>query len=557
MASGLFLLINVFILHRFENLFKSSNIPIKVTLKYPILGTIITSIINFTIFSHVLAVSTLSKNYFSIFSCGIIFMGMTLLYACVRYSPFEIEINKTETTSTFSILLTGIYLLSLAFISYISSISGISYDRFTILLFVIFAAFLAAAAAISGKARRYIRRFVSDNFQPNKYNYRKEWKYYSSIMNTSTTRKDLLNNTISSLCETMLVSRGCIWTNLAKNNMSNYGLAPGKDCTRVFREFSKTTREKERVIFFNKSSFTDLLDKNSPLLKSALTSDTEWVETIAILRSGDKIMGIIALGPKDTKSKYTEEDRSFLSTIAEELTISLENLFLEEKIIESDRIESFDRFASFVTHDLKNTLGMLSLTAENAKMNMSNPDFQKDAIKTLNRAAEKISALIGSLTAHKSPPSISKTEVNIGNLLTNGMKSYEKIALSGNIVLNLSIEDNLFSMANAKAFHQLMENLITNSVEASEPGNSIDITACGDTDHWISVTIKDNGKGFEPAYLESNLFKPFRSTKKYGLGIGLVICKSIAEAHGGSIIVNSERGKGTSVTVRIPRIQSK
>jgi signal transduction histidine kinase len=355
----------------------------------------------------------------------------------------------------------------------------------------------------------------------------------------------------------MLVSRGCIWINLAKNNISNYGLAPSKDCTRVFRELSKATREKERVIFFNKSSLTDLLDKNSPLLKSNLTSDTEWVESIAILRSGDENLGIIALGPKDTKSKYTEEDRNFLSMIAEELILSLENLFLEEKIIESDRIESFDRFASFVTHDLKNTLGMLSLTAENAKINMANPDFQKDTIETLNRAAEKISALIGSLTAHKSAPSISRTEINIGNLLTNGVESYEKIASSANIVLNLNIEDNLFSMVDAKAFHQLMENLLTNSVEASEPGNSIDITAHGDTNRWISVTITDNGKGFEPAYLESNLFKPFRSTKKYGLGIGLVICKSIAEAHGGSIIVNSERGKGTSVTVRIPRIQSK
>lgn len=556
-ASGLLLLINVFILHRFENLFRSSSIPVKITLKYPMLGTIIASIINFTIFSHVLAVSTLSKNYLSIISCGILFLGLTSLYACVRYKPLEIEIRMTEATSTFSILLAGTFVLSLALISYISSISGISYDRFTILLFVIFAAFLIIAAAISGKARRSIRRFISENFQPNKYDYRREWKHFSNIINKSTTRKDLLKNTISSLCETMLVSRGCIWTNLIKNNMSNYGAAPSEDCIRAFKELIKIPWKKERVVFLYKSSFTGLLDKNPALSENHFTYDTDWIKAVGILKMGDDNLGIIALGAKDTKSKYTEEDRGFLSTISEELTISLENLFLEERIMESDRIESFDRFASYVTHDLKNTLGMLSLTAENAKTNMDNPDFQKDTIETLNRAVIKISNLIGSLTAHKTPPSLSKSVIDIGSIIKNSAESLEKIVSSKDIVLNLDIEGNLLSMANANAFEQLMENLVKNSVEASNTKDRIDITARSDTDRWISVAVKDSGEGFDPSYLESNLFKPFRSTKKFGLGIGLVICKSIAERHGGSIIVNSERGKGASVTVRIPRFQNK
>ena len=556
-ASGLLLLINVFILHRFENLFRSSGIPVKITLKYPILGTIIASIINFTVFSRALAVSTVDKNYLSILSCGTIFLGITFLYACIRYRPFEIQINKTQTTSIFSILLTGIYVLSLALISYISNVSGISYDHFTILLFVIFTAFLIVSAAISGKARRSIRGFVSANFQPDKYNYRKEWTRYSKIMNTSMTKRDLLNNTISSLCETMLVSRGCIWTNPGENNISNYGSLPSKNCNPFFKEIIKSLDENERVFFFNKSFIGDLLDKNTPLLKSDFTSDTAWIKAVAILKSGDENLGIIALGQKDTKSKYTEEDRSFLTTISEELTLSLENMLLEEKIIESDRIESFDRFTSFVTHDLKNTLGMLSLTAENAKRNMDNPDFQKDTKETLNRAVEKISQLIDSLTVHKSPPVLSKNATDIGTLLTNGVASFEKIASSKNIVINLNIENNLLAMTDTKAFNRIMENLVTNSVEASEPKENIDIAARRDINDSISVTISDNGNGFDPAYLDSNLFKPFRSTKKYGLGIGLVICKSIAEAHGGSIMINSERGKGASVTVKIPRLQNK
>jgi signal transduction histidine kinase len=64
--------------------------------------------------------------------------------------------------------------------------------------------------------------------------------------------------------------------------------------------------------------------------------------------------------------------------------------------------------------------------------------------------------------------------------------------------------------------------------------------------------VRDNGAGIDPEYLRTSLFRPFRTTKKNGTGIGMFHCKKIIEAHQGRIEVESEPGKGTEFKVLLP-----
>ncbi|MGZ5025457.1 MAG: ATP-binding protein, partial [Chthoniobacterales bacterium] len=74
----------------------------------------------------------------------------------------------------------------------------------------------------------------------------------------------------------------------------------------------------------------------------------------------------------------------------------------------------------------------------------------------------------------------------------------------------------------------------------------------GTLNGWAVVTVADNGCGMSPAFLRDSLFRPFKTTKKNGLGIGMFQSKMIVEAHGGNIQVESETGAGTTFRVLLP-----
>jgi putative PEP-CTERM system histidine kinase len=548
-GATILLLSNVYALHRLENVFRSSNIPARVALKYPLLGVIIASLINFFVFSRLIAVSILNRTHFAVLDCGTIILAVTWLYAFVRYQPLRTVVSSYQGTSSLSVTLTGLYLISLSIISYISSILDVSFDSFTVLLLVLFGAFLVIATAISGKTRRRMRRFISDNFQSDKYNYRREWNRYSRIMSQRDSIEDLLQNSIGSICESMLVSRGLICSSLSGAEWAHYGVPPGSGCVQALLEFAGRCEKDENIIFFNDSNPSETLRKYSDPDAGA---ETGWIRATAVLRNMDQSLGIIALGEKDTRAKFVEEDRNFLSTVSDQLALALENFVLSERIIEADRVESFNRFASFVIHDLKNTLGMLSLTADNARENISDPRFQKDAVEVLQRAVEKINHLISSLSAHRSPPEISKRNMDISSFLRERAGMLEGIADSGRISLDIDCPEDLPAKADPEALEKIVENLLLNSVEASEEGSKVELRARSTGDGWITLTVSDRGEGFHREYFNNDLFKPFRITKKNGLGIGLVICKTLAEAHNGTIIVENRSSGGASVTLKIP-----
>lgn len=92
---------------------------------------------------------------------------------------------------------------------------------------------------------------------------------------------------------------------------------------------------------------------------------------------------------------------------------------------------------------------------------------------------------------------------------------------------------------------QVLVNLLRNATEAMENSSrkSLVISTVDRGDRMIDVTVADSGPGLAPEVAQ-NLFQPFRSTKTNGLGVGLSICRSIVEDHGGTIWANSSPGKG-------------
>ena len=98
---------------------------------------------------------------------------------------------------------------------------------------------------------------------------------------------------------------------------------------------------------------------------------------------------------------------------------------------------------------------------------------------------------------------------------------------------------------------KVFTNLVMNAYDAVGGKGSIRITS-SIKDHQAICTIVDNGCGMSRKFAENGLFRPFHSTKKKGMGIGLFHSKMIVEAHHGRIEVDSEEGKGSTFRVLLP-----
>jgi signal transduction histidine kinase len=132
-------------------------------------------------------------------------------------------------------------------------------------------------------------------------------------------------------------------------------------------------------------------------------------------------------------------------------------------------------------------------------------------------------------------------------------KSLMKLTLPAekDISFKRSVEACPPVLVDPEAFEMVILNLILNAYEALNASGEISLSAFPDAD-FVNISVSDNGRGMTEEYQRTSLFRPFKSTKSNGLGIGLYQCKSIIEAHGGTIEVKSSPGVGTSFSIKLP-----
>ncbi|HZO83905.1 MAG TPA: ATP-binding protein, partial [Verrucomicrobiae bacterium] len=93
--------------------------------------------------------------------------------------------------------------------------------------------------------------------------------------------------------------------------------------------------------------------------------------------------------------------------------------------------------------------------------------------------------------------------------------------------------------------------LLTNAVDAVDQKGEITVATAA-RNGWATISVTDNGCGMTPEFINHSLFRPFQTTKKKGIGIGMFLSKMVIEAHEGKIEVDSQPGKGTTFRVLLP-----
>ncbi len=233
--------------------------------------------------------------------------------------------------------------------------------------------------------------------------------------------------------------------------------------------------------------------------------------------------------------------------MGDQIAVGLVNLRLTEEIMRAKELEAFQAISAFFVHDLKNAASTLSLTLQNLPVHFDDPIFRQDALRGIGETANRINQLISRVGALRHLE-LKLTELDLNLLVADALEAL-KGAPEINVVQELRLQPKL--KVDRDQFGSVITNLLLNARDAVRPGGEVRIET-SQIDSWAVLSVADNGCGMSPAFLKASLFRPFQTTKKKGLGIGMFQSKMIIEAHRGRIQVESAPGAGTTFRIMLP-----
>ncbi len=230
----------------------------------------------------------------------------------------------------------------------------------------------------------------------------------------------------------------------------------------------------------------------------------------------------------------------------------------EEEKIESERLSALTMLAAGVAHEIGNPLNSMNIHLQllERKLKKSVPDLYeaelRDLIDTSADEVKRLDHIIDQFlkAIRPSQPQLEPTDVN--ELVKESMRFLEPEIKDRGISLTLELRSALpLLQLDSDQIKQAFYNVVKNASQATSPGGSITVRS-DLSDEYVSVIFTDTGEGISASEM-SDVFQPYFTTKKSGTGLGLLIIRRIIREHGGDMKISSEKNKGTSVTISLPR----
>jgi signal transduction histidine kinase len=283
---------------------------------------------------------------------------------------------------------------------------------------------------------------------------------------------------------------------------------------------------------------------------------------LAPLQLGARAIGALVLSRSEPRS-FRQEEVELLAVLGRLVATGVQNLRTYEA--ERATVEELRRlstlradFVSLVSHELRSPMAAVIGSARTlqARWRELRPDQREAFLAVIADEASRLSALVGDVldTSRIEAGTFAYRfgDVDLAELLRDSIAAAEigqdEVRVAADVPTSLPVV-----RGDADRLRQLLDNLISNAIKYSESGSEVVVAAHADDGHVV-VRIRDAGPGISPEH-QVLIFEKFGragGSAKPGTGLGLFLSRSFAEAHGGSLDVESRPGQGATFTLRLP-----
>jgi len=506
--------------------------------------------------SQALLVSSIDTALEQFNSAAIIVADVLIIFSLARSRLLSADIYLSQSFLYNSITLTivGIYLISVGLLAKVVGYLG-GYYGLTISTFMLFLALVGLSVVLlSGQLKQRFRRFINYHLKRPQYDYRKEWVTFTERTTSILDKKHLCAAVAGMVSDTLGIPAVTIWLSRETDKRLSVGgstiisVNQGRDlksAEEALRTSILRIRPQQGVVDFDQSE-----DDSVGTFKRSYAKEFRQIQMryCVSLIAGGQNLGIMTLSDRLTREPLSLEDLDLLKTVADQTASRLLNAKLTEQLVRAREMEALQTVSAFFVHDLKNVATTLSLTLDNFRAYRDDPEFRQDALKTMAQSVDKINRLCTRLSLQRKRPELKLRKADLNEVVLSTVASFNG---SLKAVLVQDLKPLPCVLMDPEEMQKVLVNLVLNANEAAGKDGKIEI-ATAEKDGSVVLSVSDDGCGMSDDFVSKSLFQPFQTTKKHGLGIGLFQSKSIVEAHGGKIEVESEEGKGSTFTIVVP-----
>src|SRR5881227_3458527 len=486
-------------------------------------------------------------------------VGCVLLGVGYFRSGFrEIDVYPSRAVlhTSITVLLAGGYLFVIGVLAQIVARYG-GATSFQLQAFLVLVAIaLLAVFLLSEKIRQRMKRFVSRHFSRPQYDFRSVWTQFTQSTSSAVDDPTLCAASAKLISETFNVLSVSVWLFDEEKNKLRLEASTSRARNAVSDDAIEFSAIDPGLTMMRKAFDLEKIKDNwgETLRQISETQFSEGGNRVGVpLLAGERYLGLIILADRVNGIPYTVEELELLDCIGDQVASSLLNLRLAKEIMLGKELEAFQTISAFFVHDLKNAASILKLTLQNLPLHFDDPVFRQDTLRSIGATTNRINQIIERLGALGSKLELRPSPVDLNLVVEQAIENVHRMP---GVEFAKALAPLPKLIADSEQLRSVVTNLLLNARDAVGEGGRIEVKT-GSQDGWVALSVSDDGCGMTPSFLRDSLFRPFKTTKKKGLGIGMFQSKMIIEAHHGSIRVKSDLGKGTTFQVLLPLTSGK